>query len=368
MPTKGLAILGAGIFAKEAHLPSLAKLGDVFSLKAVYSRSNKSASAFAKDAKEVLQLQSPPDVYHDEDSAVSLDVLLARSDVDAVIVVLPITVQPEIILKALAAGKHVLSEKPVAPDVSKGRALIREYETKYKPKGLVWRVAENFEAEPGYLAARRIVQEGKLGKITYFSARSYNWIDENSKWYNTPWRTVPDYQGGFLLDGGVHTIAALRMILDSPFTTLSAHASLAKDILPPHDTINAIARVENGAHGIVELSWGTPVPTRAAEAHNSISVTGTDGWLEITRPPGVFRVTVKTATRDEKGKRVGEQTEVIEEKEGGVQFEIAGFLEALDGKDDGLDGPRGTLLDVAFIEAALNSGGAPVDVAKLAQL
>ena len=56
------------------------------------------------------------------------------------------------------------------------------------------------------------------------------------------------------------------------------------------------------------------------------------------------------------------------EKEGGVQFEIAGFLEALDGKDDGLDGPRGTLVDVAFIEAALNSNGAPVDIGKLAEL
>ncbi len=158
------------------------------------------------------------------------------------------------------------------------------------------------------------------------------------------------------------------MILDSPFTTLSAHASLAKDILPPHDTIHAIARVANGAHGVVELSWGTPVPTRAADAHNSIAVTGTDGWLEVTRAPGAFRVTVKTATRDEAGRRVGERTEVLEEKERGVQREIAGFLAALDGEDDGLDGPRGTLVDVAFIEAALNSGGAPVDVGKLAQL
>ena len=164
----------------------------MFELKAVYSRSNKSASAFAKDAQEVLKLQSLPDVYHDEDSAVSLDVLFGRSDVQAVIVVLPITVQPAIILKALAAGKHVLSEKPVAPDVNKGRALIHEYESKYKPKGLVWRVAENFEAEPGFQAAQRIIREGKLGKLVYFSARAYNWIDEDSKWYNTPWRTIPD--------------------------------------------------------------------------------------------------------------------------------------------------------------------------------
>lgn len=131
-------------------------------------------------------------MYHDEDPAASLDVLLARSDIVAVIVVLPITVQPKIIVKALAAGKHVLSEKPVAPDVSQGRALIKEYETKYKTRGLVWRVAENFEAEPGYRAARRAIEDGKIGKVAFYNACVVNYIDENSKWYNTPWRTVPD--------------------------------------------------------------------------------------------------------------------------------------------------------------------------------
>lgn len=105
---------------------------------------------------------------------------------------LPITVQPKVILKALAAGKHVLSEKPVAPDVSQGRALIKEYEAKYKSRGLVWRVAENFEAEPGYRAARRAIEDGKIGKVAFYNACVVNYIDESSKWYNTPWRTVPD--------------------------------------------------------------------------------------------------------------------------------------------------------------------------------
>ena len=101
------------------------------------------------------------------------------------------------IRKALAAGKHVLSEKPVAPDVAQGRALIAEYEATYKPKGLVWRVAENFEAEPAYQAASRIVREGKIGEVKYFNARAYSWVDEHSKWYNTPWRTVPDVRTTF---------------------------------------------------------------------------------------------------------------------------------------------------------------------------
>ncbi|KAI0657622.1 oxidoreductase family protein [Cubamyces menziesii] len=369
MPAKGVAILGSGIFASEAHLPAIALLGDAIELKAVYSRSNKSASAFARDAQDVLKLKNPLDVYHDEDPEVSLDALLSRSDIVAVIVVLPITVQPGVILKALAAGKHVLSEKPVAPDVAQGRALIKEYEAKYKPKGLVWRVAENFEAEPGFHAARRVIQEGKIGKVTFYNARVVNYIDEDSKWYKTPWRTVPEYQGGFLLDGGVHTIAALRVILPSPFKAVSAFASLAKDILPPHDTINAIVKSEDGSHGLVELTWGAPTASRASQAGNNITVTGTEGWLEVSRANGVMRVSVKTTIRDKDGKPTGQEaTEVIEENEVGIQKEIESFLQAIDGSDDGIDHPRGTLVDVAFIQAALNSNGAPVDLVELAKV
>ncbi|KAI0649809.1 oxidoreductase family protein [Trametes meyenii] len=368
MSAKGVAILGSGIFATEAHLPAIAVLGDAIELKAVYSRSNKSASAFARDAQRVLKLKHALDIYHDEDQAVSLDALLSRSDIVAVIVVLPITVQPGVILKALAAGKHVLSEKPVAPDVSKGRALIKEYEAKYKPKGLVWRVAENFEAEPGYRTAQRVIQEGKIGKVTFYNARVVNYIDETSKWYNTPWRTVPDYQGGFLLDGGVHTIAALRVILPSPLKTVSAFASLAKDILPPHDTINAIVKSVDGSHGLVELTWGAPAPSRAKDAGNNITVTGTEGWVEVTRANGVMSIVVKTITRDKDGKPTGEQLQVTEAKEVGIEKEIESFLGAIDGTDDGIDAPRSTLVDVAFIEAALNSGGAPVDVVELSKV
>lgn len=201
-----------------AHLPAIAALGSsLSSLKAVYSRSIGSASQLAKDAQETLKLTEAPGVYHDGDDKANLDALLARSDIQAVVVVLPITLQPSIVLKALAAGKHVLSEKPVAPDVSGGLALIKEYNDTYKPKGLIWRVAENWEVEPGYHAAAKVIKSGKIGKLTSFNVRTVGHVPKDSKWYKTPWRTVPDvssvfpvlratllthsvqYQGGFLV-------------------------------------------------------------------------------------------------------------------------------------------------------------------------
>ena len=51
--------------------------------------------------------------------------------------------QPSTVLEVLAAGKRVISEKQVAPDVVSGLKLITTNEGEYEPKGLVWRVAEN---------------------------------------------------------------------------------------------------------------------------------------------------------------------------------------------------------------------------------
>ena len=176
-----------------AHLPALAASGETAPvLKAVYSRSEKSSSDLAAAAVVALKLNEPPSIYHDGDSSTDLDALLARADITAVIVVLPITLQPSIVLRALAAGKHVLSEKPVAPDVEQGRNLISTYRQEYQPKGLIWRVAENYEAEPGIRKAGEVIRSGKIGKVIFFKAVVVNHIDKESKFYKTPWRTVPD--------------------------------------------------------------------------------------------------------------------------------------------------------------------------------
>lgn len=69
-----------------------------------------------------------------------LDYLLARSDIKAVIIALPIKNQPEYIRKCLLAGKHVLSEKPVAENVRDAKELIKWYHDEMDMK-VTWGVA-----------------------------------------------------------------------------------------------------------------------------------------------------------------------------------------------------------------------------------
>ncbi|KAI5829354.1 NAD(P)-binding protein [Schizophyllum commune Tattone D] len=368
--TSGIAILGAGIFAKEAHIPALAALGaGAPLLKAVYSRSEKSAKDTASTAVSTLGLSDSPAIYHDGGNQEnSLDALLARSDISAVIVILPILTQPDIILKALAAGKHVLSEKPIAPDVDAGVQLIKQYEDAFKPKGLIWRVAENFELENGFVTAAKLVKEGKIGDVISFRATVVNHIQVDNKYYNTPWRTVPQYQGGFLLDGGVHFAAALRTVLGKPIETISSFAALNREILPPHDTIHAIAAAGR-THGNITITFASPTKSKA-DTDDYVFI-GTKGWIGIRIVPDkkLYRVTTKWKASGDK-EEYKEDEDVAEVPQGkGVQHELGAFFDAVAGKPDALKvgEPLDALRDVAFIQAALNSDGKPVDLLKLVE-
>ena len=104
-PPIRLALIGAGIFARDAHVPSLISHPDRFEIAAIYSRTRASAEALA------AQLPQRTEIYTD------LDALLSRADIEAVDILLPIQALPSAISQSMAAGKHLLSEKPVAADV-----------------------------------------------------------------------------------------------------------------------------------------------------------------------------------------------------------------------------------------------------------
>ena len=90
-------------------------------LKAIYSRSLKSAKALSESAGYV-------DLYsNDFGSGKTYHDLLLQSDIVAIIIALPIKNQPEYIEAALKAGMHVLSEKPIAENLMDAEHLIRYY-------------------------------------------------------------------------------------------------------------------------------------------------------------------------------------------------------------------------------------------------
>ncbi|KAL8290202.1 hypothetical protein RQP46_003141 [Phenoliferia psychrophenolica] len=354
-PQTKLAILGAGTWPKEAHLPALVNLQAKCVLSAVYSRSESSATALAKAAEESLKRDERVGVYFEGSPDKTLDALLA-SDIEGVIIALPIMKQPELIRRAWAAGKNVASEKPVAGDVETAQGLYDLFVEKYEPRGLKWHILENFVHEAAYVEARDLVANNDIGKLAFFSYSVCFHVDpESNRFYKTEWRTKPSHQGGFLLDGGVHHSAALHLALPSAPTEISAFASLNKELLAPADTLHSIIKTADGAVGTFEISFASS-PTHVRE---ELVLVGETGHVKVTatsdgaRQAG-FTVELNGATK--------KQSMFFEAN--GVEKAIECFVDALQGtaSADALtraSAPRATR-DVHFMLTALGSNGSSV--------
>jgi predicted dehydrogenase len=110
--TLSVALLGAGLFATNSHAPVLLHYTDTFTTKVVWSHWGESTARLAAKLS--------CNAFSGEDNLMGL---IARPNIDAFIVALPLDKQPGLVSCLLGAGKHVLSKKPIAPTVAKASAL-----------------------------------------------------------------------------------------------------------------------------------------------------------------------------------------------------------------------------------------------------
>ncbi|KAM0752162.1 NAD(P)-binding protein [Meredithblackwellia eburnea MCA 4105] len=354
MSQHGVAVLGAGIFAREAHLPALAKT-TTLTLKAVYSRSSKSVQALLEAVKTHDEFSSSVEAYSDDVEGKKLDDLLKREDIKTVILSLPIPIQPSVIEKAWKAGKNVVSEKPVAKDVKESKRLIDLWEKEYKPKGINWIIAEQYPYAEAYIQVKKLIADGKIGELRNFELRSFGFVPEGSKYAETEWRKVPDYQGGFLLDGGVHFAAGLRYMLPptSQVTSVLASSTLIHPRLLPFDTLTGSLKTSSSAVGTFFITHATE-----SRGPQTYSFRGSKGSIDL----GIFDHKVVVSGIIPMGGKP--ETEEFSHEVRWIPAEFEAFGHALVGgidsdaaKDvDSRTGPRACLRDVQFIENALLSG------------
>lgn len=157
------------------HVPAV-EACSLLTLKAIYSHS--------KVAAQKLSQAEDVDWYYDNPATprYALSDLLAREDIHAVIIAVPLFLQSTLIKQALAAGKHVLSEKPIAEDVETAQDLIRWYRGEGRKE--IWSVAENFRFLPGIrLGADKIRSIG--GTVVTFSMNLSGFVDEDEDFCQT---------------------------------------------------------------------------------------------------------------------------------------------------------------------------------------
>ena len=212
----------------------------------------------------------------------SQDELLARDDVEAVIVSTPHFLHEPIAIAALKAGKHVLVEKPIACTVAQGKRMVQAAAKSRRRLGVCF-VRRYSPITEG---VRRFVAEGHLGKVIAwlivemgYKKESY-WTGGYTQRAKTDWRLRRETAGGgFLVMNTIHTIDWFRHL--SGQEILSAKAVGGTYNSPPsvevEDLFSASVALSDGGVGVI--AGGSSVP--GGMQGNCLRLIGTKGQVNV---------------------------------------------------------------------------------------
>jgi predicted dehydrogenase len=243
-----IGLLGTGPWAEGAHAPALSEHTEL-DFAGVWGR--------RPDAAKELAGRFGTRAYDD------VDALLA--DVDAVAVALPPGVQAELAVRAARAGCHLLLDKPLAPTVEQGRAVVDAV----RETGVASVVffTTRFQAVTEAWITEQAAVDG------WFTARA-EWLGAvfttDSPFGASPWRR----EKGALWDVGPHALSVLLPVLgDVRRVAAAAHG--------PADTVHLVLEHAGGASSTLTLSLTAP----PAAAGAAVELRGEAGATLLPRSP-----------------------------------------------------------------------------------
>jgi predicted dehydrogenase len=260
---RGFGIVGTGIIA-AMHADAIATLPGA-RLVAVTDVDADAAAVFAASRGGTAERD--------------LDALLARGDVDVVCVCVPSGLHAEVGMQAVKAGKHLAVEKPVDVTLEAADRLIGAA----RMAGVALTVISQHRFDPGLIEAKRLIDEGALGRLVLGEART-KWYRGQSYYDSAGWRGTWAMDGGSLLNQGVHYVDLLRWLM-GPVAEVTAVCTTQAHQIEVEDTSLAIVRFTSGAVGTIVSSTAVfpGFPQR-------LEITGTGGTVIIEDGRLVSRV------------------------------------------------------------------------------
>lgn len=174
---------------------------------------------------------------------------VTRKDIDVVVVATSTQFLSEVTHRALAAGKHVLCEKPFARTAAEGRPSVEEATT----KSLCLKVGYNHRYHPAVAKAHELFEQGSIGEIQFLRCLYGHGGRQD---YEREWRADPKLSGGGqLLDQGVHALDLFRWFLGDFQEAKAYTATSYWPIAPAEDNVFALLRTGDGRLASLHASW-----------------------------------------------------------------------------------------------------------------
>lgn len=206
----------------------------------------------------------------------TIDSLLARSDVDAVVLATPDQDRVELTRRAAAAGKHVLAEKPMAPTVAECDAMIEVCRAAGVNLGVV--KTERFRKITR--RAKQLIDDGTLGPVHMMRTVSAFPLPLTKQLFDErPWMADPR-GGGLFMGMATHNADFLRWLTGRDAVRVFAQATTFSDIAAPN--LSVMAQIEF-AGGIMAQMWITselPSPSLPS-SEVRFQVFGRDAMIDL---------------------------------------------------------------------------------------
>lgn len=193
--------------------------------------------------------------------------LLEDADVDAILVCTPPNTHPEIVLRSIERGHHVLCEKPLAIDVQNAAAMV----TAADQANVVFTMAAKFRFVDDVIRARQIVDSGILGELIVVENSFASRVDMTRRWNSDPVISG----GGVLIDNGTHSVDIVRSFL-GPVSDVMAVEGKRVQPVPVEDTASMLLRTADGGLGTIDLSWSVD---RVTDTY--LTVYGSEGTISV---------------------------------------------------------------------------------------
>ena len=275
-----VGILGAGMIAtvEPGYLPGLRLLRGRVAVTAIASRTRARAEQVARDWDIPVVCDG-------------LGEMLARGDVDAVVNLTPIAAHYETSLRILAAGKHLVTEKPLASTLAQAGELIEAADR----AGLLIVCAPMDILKREWAEARRLIDEGAIGKVAFARVQSSHGGPAAMAWPADPtWFYAKG--AGPLLDMGVYGLDRITAVL-GPARAVAAMSGVTAPVrrarggpfdgleIPVTENDNNLLLLDFGDARFAVVDAGfCAVATRSPE----MEVFGLGGTLVVNRPGAAY--------------------------------------------------------------------------------
>src|SRR5262245_28896531 len=186
--------------------------------------------------------------------------LLSDASIHAVLVSTPTAMHFDHANQALAVGKHVMVEKPMALDAVQARRLVDEA----KSRKLVLSVFHNRRWDIDYLTVKSAIEVGTFGRLINIESRIAQWascVGPAAKEWRPNWRNEAAHGGGALYDWGSHLVDQLWQLM-LPAEPVRVFAQLRGNVWSKDcdDFARVLIDFDNGTVGMVEINTTTTAP------------------------------------------------------------------------------------------------------------